>query len=95
MISEYYIYILTNKKDGALYVGMTNNLKKRIEEHKAGNGSIFTSRYNIDKLLYFEIFTDPEHAIKREKQLKAGSRKNKIDLFEQKNPNWSDIYLAI
>lgn len=92
VINNYYVYIMTNKKDGVLYVGVTNNLIKRIWEHKEKTNKLsFTSKYNLDKLVYFETYTDPENAIKREKQLKAGSRQKKIDLIEKENPDWEDI----
>lgn len=92
MIYTYYVYIMTNRKDGVLYVGITNDLKRRVEEHKMGEGSKFTCKYKVDRLVYFEVFSDPENAIKREKQIKAGSRKNKTFLIEQKNPLWKEIY---
>lgn len=89
---NHYIYIMTNKKDGVLYIGMTNDLRRRMEEHKQGVGSAFVKRYNLHYLVYYEVFTDPENAIKREKQLKAGSRKKKVALVEERNPEWNDLY---
>lgn len=71
---------------------MTNNLMRRIWEHKSQLIEGFTKKYNVDKLVYFESFNNPEEAIKREKQLKAGSRKKKIDLINDKNPEWKDLY---
>ncbi len=88
---EYYIYILTNAKNSVLYTGMTNHLGRRVEEHKKKTGSKFTSRYNVNKLVYYEIFSDVRMAIHREKQIKAGSRQKKIDLINSINPEWNDL----
>ena len=88
----YYVYILTNTQNTVLYTGVTNNLEKRIAEHKAKIYSdSFTARYNIHKLVYFETTTDIESAIAREKQIKAGSRKKKLSLIETINPAWNDL----
>ncbi len=89
---QYYIYFLTNQNNTAIYTGVTSNLTKRIWEHKNKLVKGFTQRYNINKLLYYEIYDDPENAITREKQIKAGSRKNKIDLIRSINPEWEDLY---
>lgn len=86
------VYILTNKKDGTLYTGVTSDLPKRIYEHKHGITKGFTSKYNCSNLIYFEVYDDMEHAIAREKQIKAGSRKKKSTLIESKNPEWRDLY---
>jgi len=91
-MKNYCIYILTNKNNSVLYVGVTNNLTRRIWEHKSKLIEGFTKKYNIDKLVYFESFDNPRDAIKREKQLKAGSRKKKIDLINKINPEWKDLY---
>ena len=91
MIYFYYVYIFTNQRNTVLYVGITNNLLRRVSEHKSGKGSIFTKKYNINKLLYFELYDDPENAIKREKQIKNYSRKKKEELINQKNPEWQDM----
>jgi putative endonuclease len=88
---EYYIYILTNTYNTVLYTGMTNNLLRRVFEHKAGKGG-FTSKYNVNKLVYYEITHNVQAAIAREKQIKAGSRQKKIDLVERVNPDWEDLY---
>ena len=85
------VYILTNKRNGTLYVGVTSNLPKRIDEHKAGHGSEFTKKYGLHRLVYAEICETITQAIEREKQLKAGSRKAKISLIEKDNPRWEDI----
>lgn len=89
---QYFIYILASKKNGTLYIGVTNSLEKRIEEHKVkidANG--FTSRYNVNLLVYFESFQYIEDAIKREKQLKKWNRQWKINLIEEENKNWRDL----
>ena len=90
-----YVYIMTNKPNGTLYIGVTNNLVRRVWEHKNKVVEGFTSKYNLDKLVYYEIFEDELGAITREKQIKAGSRKKKIDLIEKINPFWRDLYLEI
>lgn len=87
-----YVYIMTNKVNTVLYVGVTNNLVKRVYQHKNKLASSFTSKYNIDKLVYFEVFEDINEAIAREKQIKAGSRKKKIDLIVKFNPTFKDLY---
>ena len=83
---------MTNKMNTVLYTGITGNLIKRAYEHKQKLVQGFTKKYNINKLVYYEIFDDPENAIAREKQIKAGSRKRKIALIESKNPEWKDLY---
>lgn len=87
-----YVYILTNKKDGVLYVGMTNNLIRRITEHKEEKIEGFSKRYGLHKLVYYEYFEHPIFAINREKQLKAGSREQKVKLIESINPEWEDLF---
>jgi putative endonuclease len=87
-----YIYILTNKNNTTLYVGVTNNLTLRIRQHKEKHDKkSFTARYNLDKLVYYEAFQMIEDAIARERQLKAGSRGKKIALIEKENSAWSDL----
>ena len=87
-----YIYILTNKNNTVLYTGVTNNLKRRLKEHNLKiNSNSFTSRYNVCKLVYYESFFLIGDAIAREKQIKAGSRKKKEILINNKNPHWEDI----
>ena len=90
-----YIYILFNKRNGTLYTGVTSNLVQRIYQHKNKVIDGFSKKYNIDKLVYYEAFDDIESAIVREKQIKAGSRLNKIKLIESINPNWKDLYDSI
>lgn len=86
------IYILTNKNNAVLYTGVTSDLRKRLYEHKNKLFvSSFTSRYNVSKLVYYEVFTSIEEAIAREKQIKGGSRKKKIVMIEGMNPEWRDL----
>ena len=93
MVRGGYIYILTNKNNTTLYVGVTSNLKERIYEHKTGKyKKSFSNRYNLKKLIYYEGFLSIEEAIAREKQIKGGSRKKKEDLINTMNPNWNDLY---
>ena len=90
-----YVYIMFNKKLGTLYIGVTTDIVKRIYEHKNKILKGFTSKYNLDKLGYYEVFDDIENAILREKQLKAGSRENKIKLIEKINPDWKDLSVSL
>lgn len=90
-----YVYIVTNYTNAVLYVGVTSDIVKRIWEHKQNTGSKFTTKYKVTKLVYYEVFEEIEEAIKREKQLKAGSRKKKIDLINKLNPKWRDLYEEI
>ena len=87
-----YVYILTNKKNGTLYIGVTSNLPKRIWEHKNKCIDSFTKKYNLNKLVYYEAFDDIENAINREKELKGKLRQKKIDLINSINPDWLDLY---
>ena len=86
-----YVYILSNKRNGTLYVGVTSNLVKRIFEHKEKVVSGFSAKYNLDLLVYYEEWWSIEEAIQREKQLKAGNRKKKLSLIESINPDWKDL----
>jgi putative endonuclease len=95
MIERFYIYIMTNKVNTVLYTGFTNNLVRRVYEHKEKIIEGFTKKYNINKLVYYEIFSDARNAIIREKQIKAGSRKKKLDLINNMNPEWKDLYPEI
>jgi len=90
-IHQYYVYILTNKKNGTLYIGITSNLERRVFEHKNKIKKGFTSKYNLNQLMYFEIFEDVLLAIKREKQLKKWNRRWKINLIEKDNKDWIDL----
>ena len=95
MEKQYYIYIITNKNNTVLYTGVTNDIVKRIYEHKNKLVEGFTKRYNITKLVYYEVFNDIKNAITREKQLKGGSRNKKIGLINSLNKNWKDLYLEL
>jgi putative endonuclease len=83
---------MTNKNNSTLYTGVTNDLQRRIIEHKSGKGGSFTKIYNINKLVYFETGDKIHEAIEREKQIKAGSRQNKLDLINAVNPEWNDLF---
>ena len=87
-----YVYILTNKQNKVLYTGVTSSLIKRIYEHKNKLVDGFTKKYNVSKLVYFEIFSDMINAITREKQIKGWLRAKKIALIESKNPEWKELY---
>jgi putative endonuclease len=83
---------MTNKYNTVLYTGVTNDIQRRVNEHKQKLVKGFTKKYNIDKLVYFETFEDIRYAIEREKQIKAGSRQKKIDLVNSLNKEWKDLY---
>jgi len=87
-----FIYILTNKNNSVLYTGVTGNLKERIEQHKLRkHPDSFSARYNLNKLVHFEMFDTIGEAIEREKIIKGGSRKKKLDLIKSTNPEWKDL----
>ena len=86
-----YVYILFNERNGTLYTGVTSNLVKRVYEHKIKVVEGFTNRYGVDKLGYYEIHSTIVSAIEREKQIKGGSRKRKLSLIEEMNPEWNDL----
>ena len=92
MNKQYYIYILTNKRNNVLYSGVTNDLQRRVYEHRKKLVGGFTTKYNVDKLVYYEETDSIEAAIQREKQIKGGSRQKKIDLIEGMNSQWRDLY---
>ena len=92
---SYYVYILASRIGGTLYIGVTNNLIRRVFEHRSKVVPGFTKRYGVIRLVYYEIFDDIENAIRREKRLKKWNRAWKIRLIEEKNPNWDDLYPAI
>jgi putative endonuclease len=87
----YYVYILASGPYGTLYIGITNNLRTRLEQHRAGHGSKFVSKYSVYRLVHVEAFASPEEAIAREKQLKNWRRDWKIELIEKENLDWSDL----
>jgi len=93
---NYYIYILTNKNNTVLYTGVSSNIEQRIYQHKTKKDpACFTSKYNVNKLIYFERFDYINAAIKREKQIKGLLRKRKIELINSFNPDWEDLYETI
>lgn len=92
---EYCVYIMTNARNTVLYTGVTNDLARRVYEHKNGLGSVFVKKYNVHKLVYYEVGDSIHSAIAREKQIKGGSRQKKIDLIVRLNPEWKDLYEAI
>ena len=87
---QYFVYIMTNRS-GTLYIGLTNNIIRRVHQHKKKLIKSFTEKYNIDKLAYYETFTDIASAISREKTIKGWLRKKKIEMIETVNPNWTDL----
>jgi len=92
MPKQYYVYIMTNKINTVLYTGFTNDLARRVLEHRNKLVAGFTAKYNIQKLVYFEVCEDVESAILRERQIKAGSRRKKADLINSMNGEWRDLY---
>jgi putative endonuclease len=94
-MKQYFVYILASKKNGTLYIGVTNNLIRRIYEHKEGLIEGFTKKYNVKMLVYYEIHKEIREAIKREKAMKKWLRKWKIELIEGMNPEWKDLYPEI
>ncbi|PIQ04367.1 MAG: endonuclease [Piscirickettsiaceae bacterium CG18_big_fil_WC_8_21_14_2_50_44_103] len=90
-----FVYIMTNQRNGTLYVGVTSNLVQRVFQHKNHLVEGFTKRYNLKLLVYYEQLDSMFNAIEREKQLKAGNRKKKIELIEQMNPQWLDLYSTL
>ena len=92
---HYYVYILASKIGGTLYIGVTNDLVRRVHEHKEGIVEGFTTKYKVHRLVYFEQHSDIEAAIQREKRLKKWNRRWKIRLIEETNPNWVDLYPSI
>lgn len=92
---QYVVYILASKAYGILYTGITSNLVQRIYQHKKGLAEGFTKRYNVHRLVYYEIHTDVYEAITREKRIKKWNRQWKINLIEQKNPQWLDLSIGL
>ncbi len=88
----YHVYILASKKNGTLYIGVTNDLPRRVHEHKCGTVPGFTKRYGVDKLVYYETFANVYDALTAEKRLKVWKRQWKIELIEKRNPKWHDLY---
>ncbi len=92
MEHRYFVYILTNAHHSVLYTGVTNDLLRRVSEHREKMFSGFTKRYNVEKLVFYETFSDIHQAIACEKQIKAGSRQRKLDLINAMNPDWRDLF---
>lgn len=92
---SYYVYILAGRRNGTLYIGMTNDLIRRVGEHKADLVDGFTKKHGVHKLVYFEQTDDPLSAIQREKQMKKWNRKWKLHLIEEANPYWRDLYAEL
>ncbi len=91
----YYVYIMASKQNGTLYIGVTNDLVRRVFEHKNGITGGFTTKYKLTILVYFEAHHDITSAIQREKTLKKWNRQWKIDLIEKDNPQWKDLYMGL
>ena len=91
-MKQFYIYILSSKRNGTLYIGVTSDIIKRIYEHKAKLRKGFTTKYNVTQLVYYEIWGTAHEAFSRETQMKAWKRKWKIDLIERNNLGWDDLY---
>ncbi len=94
-MADYFIYILSNKHHSTLYIGVTNDLQRRLYEHRTGETPGFTADYCLSELLYFESYPDPVAAIAREKQLKGWRREKKVALIEKGNPRWADLAVAL
>jgi putative endonuclease len=92
---SYYVYIIASRRDGAIYIGVTNDIVRRIYEHRIKAVPGFASKYNITQLVWFEIYDDPISAITREKELKKWKRSWKVQLIEKDNPEWNDLYESI
>jgi putative endonuclease len=92
---EYCVYVMTNVHNTVLYTGVANDLARRVYEHKNGLGGAFTRKYNVCKLVYYEVGDNIHSAIAREKQIKGGSRKKKIELINGLNPGWKDLFEEI
>lgn len=93
MVKTYFVYIMTNKPNGVLYIGVTNDIERRGNEHFLKQGSEFTKKYNLHRVVYIEETTDIHAAITREKQLKNWHRQRKINLIEANNPDWKDLFV--
>ena len=94
-MKEYFVYIITNKKDGVLYIGRTEDAARRIYEHKNGFVNSFSKKYNLTKLVYLEKYNDALEAAQREKSMKAWKRAWKVQLIEGENPEWNDLYFQL
>ena len=94
-MKQYYVYLLASKRNGTLYIGVTNDLVRRVWEHKNNIIKGFTQKYSVHNLVYYEIIADIDSAIMREKQMKKWRRQWKIELIEKNNPDWKDLYSGL
>jgi putative endonuclease len=92
---QYFVYLATNRAHTVIYTGVTNDLRRRIYQHRNASQEGFTKKYRVGKLVYFEVFGDPYNAIRREKQIKGGSRRKKVALIARSNPDWHDLWAEI
>jgi len=92
MAEQYYVFILTDRSHVALHTGLTNDLKRRVMEHRTGSGGDFTRKYKVGQLVYYEVLSDYLSAVEREKQLRDSPRPKKIEIIELANPYWKDLY---
>jgi len=92
---QFYVYIITTRRNTVLYTGVTRDLRKRVFQHRNGSIAGFSKRYSVGKLVFYEVFRDSYNAITREKQIKAGSRTRKETLIAAKNPEWRDLYTEL
>ena len=90
--SQFCVYIMTDDIHSRLYTGRTGNLRRRVAQHRSGNGGVFTRRYNLVKLVYFEVVEDDNAARTREKQIKKRGKKHRVSLIERMNPGWEDLF---
>jgi putative endonuclease len=94
-MGQYFVYMLASKRNGTLYIGVTNNLLKRVHQHKNDVTEGFTRKYNVHSLVYYEVFNGIQDAITREKQMKKWKRQWKMELIEKSNPNWEDLFESL
>ena len=94
-MGQYFVYMLASKRNGTLYIGVTNNLLKRVHQHKNDIEEGFTRKYNVHSLVYYEVFNRIQDAITREKQMKKWKRQWKMELIEKSNPNWEDLFESL
>lgn len=92
---SYFVYILTSRKNGTLYIGVTNDISRRVDEHRQGKASAFTCKYGVHRLVYSEVHDDVEEAIRREKAMKNWQRSWKVKLIERSNPEWDDLHTLL
>jgi putative endonuclease len=93
--TQYWIYIMTDEGHRRLYTGRTSNLKRRVAQHRSGNGGVFTRRYSLVKLVYYELVEDAEAARQRERQVKQAGKKKRVSLIERMNPCWEDLFFDL